>query len=161
MPAMVDIAGHRFGKLIAVEKIGPEWRCVCDCGRETVRAAGLLRSGHTRSCGCLRREHMMGNRLSTRHGEAGRRTRTYVSWTSMMQRCHDERVPYFKNYGGRGIKVCARWHLYENFLADMGERPAGRSLDRFPNNDGDYEPGNCRWATSAQQARNRRVRPHS
>lgn len=83
-------------------------------------------------------------------------TSTYQSWTSMHRRCNDEARPNYKFYGGRGIKVCDRWETFENFLGDMGVRPKGMTLDRYPNKDGDYEPGNCRWATHKEQCANRR-----
>lgn len=96
---------------------------------------------------------------NTRHGHgasrAGKRTPTYVSWNNMIQRATNPRHPAWKNYGGRGITVCARWRDFANFLADMGERPEGLSLDRI-DNDGDYQPSNCRWATRAQQRLNQR-----
>lgn len=81
---------------------------------------------------------------------------TYITWQSMMQRCGDPNADQYPLYGGRGIKVCDQWRSFEAFLADMGERPPGTTLDRYPNNDGHYEPGNCRWATNKQQGRNRR-----
>lgn len=84
------------------------------------------------------------------------RAPTYYSWLAMRARCRNPKHPHFRNYGGRGIQICERWGKYQNFLADMGERPSGTTLDRFPNNDGHYEPGNCRWATWAQQVVNRR-----
>lgn len=88
---------------------------------------------------------------NTTHGMA--RKPTYISWSNMWQRCRNPKHPDHHNYGGRGIKVCERWSSFENFLADMGERPVGRTLERM-NTDGDYEPGNCRWATHREQMRN-------
>jgi len=91
------------------------------------------------------------------HGHFPRKGKspTYISWCNMKQRCQNPHNIKYKYYGARGIKVCKRWQLFENFLADMGLRPRGNTLDRFPNNHGNYEPGNCRWATTEQQALNR------
>lgn len=83
-------------------------------------------------------------------------TPTYVSWSSMKERCNNTNHIHYKNYGGRGITVCERWDLFVNFLEDMGERPEGTTLDRYPDKDGNYEPGNCRWATWQEQNKNRR-----
>ncbi len=124
---------------------------VCDCGTQVRRRANAVRMGNTRSCGCLHREQGGINR--TTHGL--NRTPAHRAWCRMKSRC-GPKSPDFAYYGGRGIKVCKRWSdSFENFFADMGEPPAGMSLDRI-NNDGDYEPGNCRWATPTQQMRNRR-----
>jgi len=97
--------------------------------------------------------------ISVTHGCSslnGKKPPTYRSWSSMRSRCLDPKHKAYKNYGGRGILICARWESFENFLADMGERPQGTTLDRFPNPNGNYEPVNCRWATKAQQCRNSR-----
>ena len=101
-----------------------------------------------------------GNTIALRHGHTrhdGWRSRTYEAWSSMLSRCNNPKHKAYARYGGRGIEVCARWRIFENFLADMGECPDGLTLDRFPNRDGNYEPGNCRWATYTEQARNRDV----
>ena len=94
-----------------------------------------------------------GDQLALRHGHAipGHESRTYRSWQSMNQRCNNPKASFYNRYGGRGILVCKRWKHFENFLADMGERPVGTTLDRYPNNDGNYELTNCRWATPEQQ----------
>lgn len=132
--------------------------CQCDCGRQVLVRTENLKSGNTHSCGCFNREQMVRNGLATRrhgHGAPGKHTPTYETWLVMRSRCRNEKNIGFKYYGGRGISVCARWDLFENFLEDMGERPAGHTLDR-KHNDGNYEKKNCRWATYKQQAMNRR-----
>lgn len=152
--------GERVGRLLVVDFAEPnpsghrQFRCRCDCGAETVATASNLRSGKTRSCGCLRSDvGLKGTRTRlVRHGLCG--TPTYRSWQGMIQRCTNPKVPKWKHYGGRGITVCERWRDFTNFLADMGERPDGRTLDRT-DPDGNYEPGNCRWATAVEQRHNR------
>jgi hypothetical protein len=152
----IDITGQRFGRYIAIELMlnkPRRWRCRCDCGQERIVPQLALRSGKSTSCGCRRAESC------TRHGHnrKGRATPTWQCWASMLYRCRSPKATGYKNYGGRGITVCERWHDFRNFLADMGERPDGMSLDRWPDNNGNYEPGNCRWATEVQQKLNTRV----
>lgn len=135
--------------------------CRCECGTEKVVDGPSLRIGATRSCGCLQSELVTERR--TKHGDTARcdgkkPVPEYTAWTSMKNRCTNPKCQRYEIYGARGIKVCARWtESYEAFLADVGRRPGPEySLDRYPDNDGDYEPGNVRWATRQQQRANQR-----
>ncbi len=159
-----NLVNQRFNRLTVLErspektKIGKvQWICQCDCGTKILAYTGALRTGNTKSCGCLRVDVSRRNGLlKTTHGMT--RTPEYKVWQNLKDRCYNEEAVQYPNYGGRGIRVCERWlESFENFLADMGLRPGpGYSIDR-ENNDGHYEPGNCRWATSDIQANNRRV----
>lgn len=159
-----DLVGVRFGRLVVTERdlirpIPTRWLCQCDCGKTSDPLSNSLMSGRTNSCGCLQKERLL--RANTTHGLS--RTGAYKAWHGIIDRCTNPNFPKYSYYGGRGIRVCERWHSYENFLADMGPRPAGKTIDRYPNNDGHYEPGNCRWATHSEQNVNMRarVRPQS
>lgn len=151
----VDLLGHTFGRLTVIGR-GPihngwktTWLVSCVCGNKKIVRTHILKSGDTKSCGCL----------SFKHGQCGRRggktkSPAYSSWQSMLKRCDNPKEKQYADYGGRGIRVCAAWYDFRAFYADMGDRPAGTTLDRYPDVNGNYEPGNCRWATRSQQRRN-------
>jgi len=170
-----DRVGERIGRLTIVSEAPrnkqsrPSWICKCDCGNEVTRSGGDLYHGGSASCGCLRRETSAAIGAATvRHGHSGSNpdgtraiSREYKSYMSMKQRCGNPNAPNYHLYGGRGISICDRWlgeKGFEAFLSDMGARPQRSSLDREDNN-GNYEPGNCRWATATEQSNNRRDTP--
>ena len=158
MPAFIDITGQRFGRLVAITHVNSRgWLCRCDCGRETIAKSGILNSGGRKSCGCLRTELTVLR--SYKHGHKGRnrQSATYSVWKGMITRCTNCKTRDWKFYGARGITVCERWHDFTNFLADMGERPDGLTIDRINNKLG-YSPDNCRWVTQSEQYQNRRPR---
>lgn len=154
---LIDRTGERYGRLVVAERAAnaanvkdtnARWLCVCDCGKTAVAYGQDLKRGKVVSCGCWNAEKRV------KHGMA--RTHINAVWRQMLDRCRNENNRAYKNYGGRGIKVCQQWHEFENFLADMGHRPEGYQIDRI-DNEGDYEPGNCQWATAKQQQNNKRT----
>jgi hypothetical protein len=164
MRAAIKI-GKRFGHWVVLAKLlnhrypagqtAALWLCRCDCGSERPVLANSLRRGASTNCGCVQREQLGARCLIHGHSKKGQYSRAYRSWAGMLQRCGNPRRKEFPHYGGRGITVCDRWLIFTNFLLDMSERPSGTSIDRV-NPDGNYEPGNCRWAAPAQQVANRR-----
>lgn len=152
-----DIVGRTFTYLTVAEYLGfidsyHKYRCICICGTERRLLRSNLLYGNTKSCGCKAKEMQLAVR--TKHGKCG--TPTYRIWQAMMERCLNPKHQSYVNYGARGITVCDRWLSFDNFFSDMGERPAGLQVDRI-NNDGNYEPSNCRWVTPLQNSRNKRV----
>lgn len=158
----MDITGHKYTRLIVIEYHGKTkkgeslWRCKCTCKDETeiIVTTGRLRSDNTKSCGCLQKEK--AGEANKTHGISN--TSTYSSWANMLTRCYNKNYHSYQHYGGRGIIVCEEWRKsFDNFLKDMGEKPSKSfTLDRV-DPFGNYEPSNCRWATKAEQSRNRRL----
>lgn len=159
--SVLDMIGRRFGRWTVENYYGRSdtgsgtlFSCVCDCGTKRNVNGYYLRGGRSTSCGCYQREVVKKPRT---HGYTvgGKIKKTYTAWQGMFSRCYLPHAREYRWYGGKGIKVCARWSEFENFLSDMGEAPEDMTLDRI-NGDGNYEPENCRWATWEVQLANRR-----
>jgi hypothetical protein len=166
---LIDLGGQRFGRWRVVgphpermrygrrrHAVAVLWQCVCDCGEQRLVFGSNLRAGYSKSCGCLKREQTI--KRSTKHGHArrGNHTSIYDRWVSMRQRCFDPNHKSYPDYGGRGVGVCPEWHAdFMAFYRHVGDAPPGLSIDRI-DVDGNYEPGNWRWATASEQVRNRR-----
>ena len=173
MGKFIDLSGHRIGRWLVLYRTKPPpdrkyrstcWVCQCDCGTERVVTTCLLRSGNSRSCGCLHREitsrRMSGeNHPMYKHGHAcnGQRSKEWRTWHAMIRRCTYKSMDDYERYGGRGITICPQWqHSFETFLKDVGHAPSAKhSIDRIDNN-GNYEPRNVRWATNSEQIKNSR-----
>jgi hypothetical protein len=164
-PLTHDLLGQTFGELTVIARSQrkapyPYWVCRCTCGRTVDVASTNLRFGHSRSCGCRTKEWASAalKGKNTTHGltQGGVIPKEYEVWRGMLRRCYESDHPAYKNYGARGIRVCARWRDFGNFYKDMGPRPSTKhSLDRRDNSKG-YNPDNCRWATWRVQANNKR-----
>lgn len=159
MSAKIEMIGKKYGKLLVVRQVEPSksghtrYLCKCDCGVEKIFQAQNIRTGKSESCGCERAKQLSERNSITKRTHCMSKSAEYKIWSGMLIRCATDHPKYHRHHG-RGIKVCQRWRRFENFIADMGPRPSRfHSIDRI-DNDGNYEPGNCRWATAKEQSAN-------
>jgi len=162
MPKALELKDQKFNRLTVLEKISKRtnagkirWLCKCDCGNIVKTRGSHLKSGNTKSCGCLNKDLARLKVFKHGHAAIGKKTKTYIAWKNMRIRCNNPKDKAYKWYGARDITVCKGWNDFRNFLEDMGEAPKGLTIERT-DNDGNYEPNNCKWDTYTQQARNRR-----
>lgn len=162
MGTKIDLTDKVFGHLLVLNEVpnrasdgSVQWRCLCSCGKTTVASANNIKRGITQSCGCLQVQQQKFGSITHGHSCGGALTPTYAAWNNMIARCTNPKDQSYEHYGARGISVCQYWMKFENFLQDMGEKPEGLVLDR-KNNNGNYEPGNCRWVTYSVSNQNRR-----
>lgn len=158
MSHLVDLKNKVFGRLLVLKKGETKrgrayWICRCECGKQTSVLAYYLKTTHTQSCGCLKN---LSHTLKHGFCKGQRNKPEYESWNKAKRRCFNKSDKAYLRYGGRGITMSEKWSKdFLEFYKDMGQKPNGSSLDRI-NNNGNYEPGNCRWATPKEQSRNRR-----
>jgi hypothetical protein len=163
MPAALKIDfKKKYGRLRILKeipttsKVGRKVECLCDCKTIIVVSFKSLRTGNTQSCGCFRSDYVAAKNRKHGCGVRGNRSQEYGHWKAMRSRCNNKNCAKYERYGGRGITICERWNDFTKFMEDMGPIPSKKhSLDRYPNRNGNYEPGNVRWATSSEQTRNR------
>lgn len=158
MPPAIDLTGRKYGRLLVLslckerQSRSRAYLCRCECGSYKIILRSNIKNGHTKSCGCLSRETT--SKLNKTHGKS--KSKLYGIWKAMLDRCENPLNKNYHNYGGRGIKVCDRWKNIDNFISDVGQQPGKLSLDRI-DNEGNYEPSNCRWADRSVQNINKRV----
>lgn len=156
MPKTINMIGQKYNKLTVLSKVetnhnGYVYECLCDCGNKKVIEGKSIRSGLTKSCGCIRSQYVSTKNKTHEKTNTG----AYKSWRAMKTRCTNLNTPSYKNYGERGITICDRWLNFENFYEDMGDRPEGKTLERIDNSKG-YSRENCKWASKKEQNRNTR-----